>query len=174
VPFRLSWRRSSGLPYGAGRYCRVWPRVNRAGEPRADRSGPADALAKVGGIGYDIVMDTTVTLDEAGRVAIPQELRDRLHLDAGTTLALHSEGERIILCPVQTVASMQQEHGVWVFRIGEKLPASAADETLDHVRRERDLMQDGERTRKRSSTLQCWSPSAMAITSITMPALKPS
>jgi hypothetical protein len=41
---------------------------------------------------------------------------------------------------------MQQEHGVWVFRIGEKLPASVADETLDHLRRERDLVQDGERT----------------------------
>ena len=103
-------------------------------------------MAKLGVIGYDIAMDTTVTLDAAGRVAIPQELRDRLHLDAGTTLALHSEGERIILRPVQTVAAMQQEHGVWVFRIGEKLPASVADETLDHLRRERDLVQDGERT----------------------------
>ena len=146
APFRLSWQCPSRTSLQCGTVLPGIAPGRWSGEPRADRSGPADALAKVGGIGYDIVMDTTVTLDEAGRVAIPQELRDRLHLDAGTTLALHREGERIILCPVQTVASMQQEHGVWVSRIGEKLPASAADETLDHVHRERDLMQDGERT----------------------------
>ncbi len=39
-------------------------------------------------------MNTTVTLDKAGRVLIPKSLRDEMHLEAGDTLELESEGER--------------------------------------------------------------------------------
>jgi AbrB family looped-hinge helix DNA binding protein len=84
-------------------------------------------------------MNATLTLDEAGRVVIPQELRDALHLGAGDTLELESDGGRIILRPVQPTGAMAQEHGVWVFRTGKWLAASVADETLDCIRQEREM-----------------------------------
>ena len=42
-------------------------------------------------------MNTTVIVDEAGRIAIPQRLQEELHLTAGDVLTLETEGERIIL-----------------------------------------------------------------------------
>lgn len=86
-------------------------------------------------------MNATLTLDEAGRVVIPQEVRDTLHLGPGDKLTLESEGERIVLRPAHPPGTMVQEHGVWVFRTGRKLPASVAEETLDSVRQEREMAQ---------------------------------
>ncbi len=34
---------------------------------------------------------------------------------------------------------LTREHGVWVFRTGQPLPASATDEMLRQIREERDL-----------------------------------
>jgi AbrB family looped-hinge helix DNA binding protein len=84
-------------------------------------------------------MNATLILDEAGRVVIPQELRDALHLGAGDTLELESEDGRIILRPVHPTGAMAQEEGVWVFRTGKPLAASVADETLDRIRQEREI-----------------------------------
>jgi AbrB family looped-hinge helix DNA binding protein len=81
-------------------------------------------------------MNATLILDEAGRVVIPQELRDALHLGAGDILELESEGGQIILRPVHPTGAMVQEHGVWVFRTGKRLLASVAHETLDRARQE--------------------------------------
>jgi len=83
-------------------------------------------------------MNTTVTLDEAGRVVIPQQLRDEFRLGVGDTLALESDGRRIILRPVQPIGSMREERGVWVFRTGQKLSADLVEETLDRIRQGRD------------------------------------
>ena len=63
-------------------------------------------------------MKDTATIDRAGRVVIPKPLRDALHLQAGDTLELETEGERITLRPVRTGASVRKERGVWVFRAG--------------------------------------------------------
>jgi len=82
-------------------------------------------------------MNATLTLDEAGRVVIPQELRAALRLGAGDTLELESEGGQIILRPVHPTGAMVQEHGVWVFRTGKRLAADVTDETLDRIRQER-------------------------------------
>jgi AbrB family looped-hinge helix DNA binding protein len=89
-------------------------------------------------------MNATLTLDEAGRVVIPQELRDALHLGAGDTLELESEGERIILRPVHSTGTMVQERGVWVFHTGRRLAAGVTDETLDRIRQEREIPDRGE------------------------------
>jgi AbrB family looped-hinge helix DNA binding protein len=59
-------------------------------------------------------MTATVTIDKAGRVVIPKETRDELRLEAGDTLALESEGERVILRPVHGGTPLQKERGVWV------------------------------------------------------------
>jgi AbrB family looped-hinge helix DNA binding protein len=84
-------------------------------------------------------MNATLILDEAGRVVIPQELRDALHLGAGDTLELESDGGQIILRPVHPTGAMVQEHGVWVFRTGKRLAAGVADETLERIRQEREM-----------------------------------
>ncbi len=88
-------------------------------------------------------MVTTVTLDEVGRVVLPERLREELHLSAGDAFALETEGDRIILRRVQAAGAMRKEHGVWVFRSGEPLPADVAGETLERVRRERDIANAG-------------------------------
>ena len=89
-------------------------------------------------------MNATLTLDEAGRVVIPQELRDALHLGAGDALELETDGARIILRPIHPTGAMAQEHGVWVFRAGKPLAADVVDETLDRIRREREIPDLGE------------------------------
>lgn len=86
-------------------------------------------------------MNATLTLDEARRVIIPQEVRDALHLAAGDTLTLESEGERIILRPAHPTGTMAQERGVWVFRTGRTLPAGVAEATLDRIRQQREVPQ---------------------------------
>lgn len=63
-------------------------------------------------------MKDTVTIDRAGRVVIPKPLRDALHLEAGDTLELESEGDRVTLRPIRTGPAVRKEQGVWVFRRG--------------------------------------------------------
>ena len=76
-------------------------------------------------------MKDTATIDRAGRVVIPKLLRDALHLEAGDTLEVETEGESITLRPKRAGASVQKERGVWVFRAGGAPPSS------DHVERAR-------------------------------------
>ena len=63
-------------------------------------------------------MAITVTIDKAGRVVIPKEIRDELGLEAGETLLLESEGDRATLRPVRGGSPLQKEASVWVFRGG--------------------------------------------------------
>jgi AbrB family looped-hinge helix DNA binding protein len=83
-------------------------------------------------------MTARLTLDSAGRVVIPKGLRDELHLQPGDELDLETAGEQITLRPVRNTPPLVKEKGVWVFRTGEPLPASAAEDTLRAVREERD------------------------------------
>lgn len=80
-------------------------------------------------------MKDTVTIDKAGRVVIPKLLRDALHLEAGDTLELESEGERMTLRPVRIGSSVRKEQGVWVFRRGgEPISSESIDRALEDVR----------------------------------------
>jgi AbrB family looped-hinge helix DNA binding protein len=91
-------------------------------------------------------MNATVTVDEAGRIVLPEGLREQLNLSAGDALTLVSEGDCITLRPVHATGSMRKEHGVWVFRSGQPLSARVAGETLQQVRQERDVADAGGNT----------------------------
>ena len=89
-------------------------------------------------------MNTTLTLDKAGRIIIPKTLRDEMHLEAGDTLELESEGDRITLRPVRSGSALRKEHGVWVFRRGAKtISAETTTQVLESVRNERDRVNRG-------------------------------
>lgn len=83
-------------------------------------------------------MNATVILDKAGRVVIPKPLRDELRLEAGDSLELESEGERVTLRPVRSGSPLRKERGVWVFHSGRKLSAAATDAVLRDIREGRD------------------------------------
>lgn len=72
---------------------------------------------------YNYHMTAKLTLDKAGRVMIPKSLRQDLHLGAGDTLQLESEGEQITLRPTRPKALLKKERGVWVYQ-GEPTEAT--------------------------------------------------
>ena len=45
------------------------------------------------------IMETTVTVDKAGRMVLPKEVRDELQLAPGDTLDLASDGGLVTLRP---------------------------------------------------------------------------
>jgi AbrB family looped-hinge helix DNA binding protein len=83
-------------------------------------------------------MNARLIIDKAGRVVIPKPLRDGLHLQPGDALEMETTGEQITLRPVRGTGPLTKEHGVWVFRTGRPLSASATDEMLQEIREERD------------------------------------
>ena len=83
-------------------------------------------------------MNTTLTVDKAGRVVIPKALRDELHLNPGDTLELEIQGEIMTMRPVRPIAPLRKERGVWVYRAGIPLPASVTGETLQAIRQDRE------------------------------------
>ena len=87
------------------------------------------------------IMNTTVTIDGAGRVVLPKPLRDELRLEAGDTLQLELEGERVTLRPVRSKSPLRKERGVWVFHGGGTLSVRQTHELLteDRERRNRDI-----------------------------------
>jgi AbrB family looped-hinge helix DNA binding protein len=88
-------------------------------------------------------MKARLTIDSAGRVVIPKALRDELKLATGDALEIESVGEEITLRPVRGTAPMTNERGVWVFRTGEPLNPSVADDILSQIRDERDRDNSG-------------------------------
>jgi len=92
-------------------------------------------------------MNTTVTIDKAGRVVIPKEVRDELRLEAGDTLALESEEEHVTLRPARGGTSLRKERGVWVFHGGKPLFLDEANQLLRDAREQRDRKNAGERPR---------------------------
>ena len=97
---------------------------------------------------FDVgIMTRTVTIDKAGRVVIPKEIRDELRFEAGDTLALESEGERVTLQRVRGSAPLRKERGVWVFHGGKPLSLDEANQLVREAREPRDRRNSGERAR---------------------------
>ena len=89
-------------------------------------------------------MRMRLTIDRAGRVVLPKPLRHELHLQPGDSLEMESTGDQITLRPVRGTPPLTKEHGVWVFRTGQALPASATDDVQQRIREECDLANLGE------------------------------
>lgn len=81
---------------------------------------------------------TRITIDKAGRVVIPKPYRKILGLEAGDSLALEREGDKITLRPLHAQAGLVKELGVWVYRTGTPLDAAVTDEVLEQIRLGRD------------------------------------
>lgn len=83
-------------------------------------------------------MNATVKVDKAGRVVLPKTIRDELHLEAGDTLELESEGSQVTLRPSRSISRMRKERGMWVFRTGKPMSAGLPDKVLRDIRERRD------------------------------------
>ncbi len=92
-------------------------------------------------------MEGTTTIDKAGRVVIPKQVRDELGLEPGDTLVFTSEGESVTLRPLHANAPLQKERGVWVFRGGKPLSLDEANRIVREAREQRERRNLGERQR---------------------------
>jgi len=88
---------------------------------------------------YNAIMNTTLTVDKAGRVVLPKPVRDEMQLRAGDSLELESSEDRIVLRPRRGESGLRKKQGIWVFRTGEPISAEATDGILRQIRREREL-----------------------------------
>lgn len=60
-------------------------------------------------------MAAKVSIDQAGRILIPKEVRKKWRLQAGDELEIDIEDTALHLRLVQPAATIQKELGVWVF-----------------------------------------------------------
>jgi AbrB family looped-hinge helix DNA binding protein len=86
---------------------------------------------------YNGIMNTTLTLDKAGRIVLPKPVRDELQLSPGDALEVESSEEQIVLRPARGRGHMKKESGVWVYDSGEALSAETVQKTMGKVRDQR-------------------------------------
>jgi AbrB family looped-hinge helix DNA binding protein len=98
-------------------------------------------------------MNTTLTVDKAGRVVLPKPVRDELQLSAGDSLELESSEDRIVLRPVRGTAGLRKKQGIWVLDTDEPLTVEAVNRTIRDIRREREESWMGLKTAARGSSL---------------------
>jgi AbrB family looped-hinge helix DNA binding protein len=79
-----------------------------------------------------------VTLDRAGRVVLPKNLRDELHLSPGDTLDVTVQCDEIKLRPRRSSSALQKKQGVWVFSTGKPMTSDETAEALRDLREQRD------------------------------------
>ena len=90
-------------------------------------------------------MVTTLTLDKAGRLVLPKPVREELQVGPGDSLELESSEERVILRPARGNGRMRKKQGVWVYDSGVPLDANVVKETIEKIRKERELRFLGKR-----------------------------
>jgi AbrB family looped-hinge helix DNA binding protein len=83
-------------------------------------------------------MNTTLTVDKAGRVVLPKPVRDELQLAAGDSLELESSEDRIVLRPIRGTAGLRKKQGIWVLDVNEPISVEAVNRTIRDIRRERE------------------------------------
>jgi AbrB family looped-hinge helix DNA binding protein len=65
---------------------------------------------------YDGIMPLEVAIDASGRLVIPKEVRARHRLQAGSTLLLMEEDDRLVLIPRPAETQTVERAGIIVFR----------------------------------------------------------
>ena len=83
-------------------------------------------------------MNTTLTMDKAGRVVLPKPVREELQLGAGDSLELEISEDQIVLRPVRSTVGLRKKQGIWVMDTDEPLSAATVDRTIRDIRRERE------------------------------------
>ena len=80
-----------------------------------------------------------ISLDKAGRVVLPKDLRDKIRLEAGDELLVEETGEQIILRPVRAQATLKKERGVWVYQgaRGAERSSESLPDLIDAAREKR-------------------------------------
>ena len=86
---------------------------------------------------HNAIMSSTATVDKAGRVVIPKNLRDELRLLPGDTLSVESDGDLLLLRPVRSSSPLRKKRGIWVFHGDRKLDAAETDRALESIRQGR-------------------------------------
>ena len=83
-------------------------------------------------------MNTTLTLDKAGRVVLPKPVRDELQLSPGDSLEVETSEDQIVLRPVRGTSRLRKKQGIWVLDVDEPLSAETVTRTLQNIRRQRE------------------------------------
>jgi AbrB family looped-hinge helix DNA binding protein len=85
-----------------------------------------------------------VTLDRAGRIVLPKNLRDELHLSPGDSLDVTVQGDEVKLRPRRSSSPLQKKQGVWVFSTGQPMTSDETAEALRDLREQHDRKNAGE------------------------------
>jgi len=80
-------------------------------------------------------MSRKVSVDQAGRVVLPKQVREKLRLSAGDELLVDEQDDQVTLRPVRAQATLKKEFGVWVYH-GEGSEDSIVD-LIDSIRNKR-------------------------------------
>jgi AbrB family looped-hinge helix DNA binding protein len=87
---------------------------------------------------YNTIMNTTISIDNAGRLVLPKQVRQQLQIEPGESLELEAFEDHVVLRPVRGRGAMYQKGGVWVFGGGAPVKASTVRETIRRVRTDRE------------------------------------
>lgn len=99
-------------------------------------------------------MNTTLTVDKAGRVVLPKPVRDELQLSAGDFLELETSEDQIVLRPVRNRVGMRKKQGIWVLDFDEPICADDTNRVLRNIRRQRESSALGQSRLKARSARQ--------------------
>ena len=68
-----------------------------------------------------------ITIDQAGRVVIPKQVRDRYHIQPGTELEIENEADGIFLKVQDTKPSLIRKRGILVHHGSDTVTIDTAD-----------------------------------------------
>lgn len=74
-----------------------------------------------------------VTLDEHGRISVPEPLRRKLGLETGAQLSLEIEGKTLLLTPIPEQSVLQERDGLLI-STAEVDPELDVETVIDDVR----------------------------------------
>ena len=83
-------------------------------------------------------MNAITTIDKAGRIVLPKQIRDELQLGPGDAIELEASEDRVVLRPARGSGRMRREQGVWVFDSGRPITVETVNKTIRRIRNERE------------------------------------